>query len=1124
MFIIYHSNQLDVLQKITSTLIAKDPLLNPMQEEVILVKSLGMAQWLQIQLAEQFGISANINCPLPSTFIWKMFAQVLPNVPKASPFNNSHAMRWKLMSLLQDSISLPAFAPLQYYLADDNNKRKIHQLADRVANLFKQYIVYRPHWLECWQHGGRIDGLTSDQNWQAPLWACLVEHMRKLGQLKWHSSNLYKTFINTLEHAKCCPPGLPQRIFIFGITAMPSWYIDVLHAMSHHIKIYLMLTNPCRHYLRDVQDYTPITHLQSNKHNHYYQTREHKRLHKATQEAPLFNNSRQQQNSNPLLDSWGALGRNHLYLLSQLQGVKEVDAFVDIANNNMLHAIQRDILEHENRTVLGITSETLEDSIAKRYLDPEDRSISFHMCHSPQREVEVLHDQLLNMLEKDRRLTPRDIIVMAASIDSYTPYIQSIFGNTTDACCLPFTISDHTIYQPHPILQAFILLLELPQSRFTSKEILNLLEVPALAARFSIGEEDLQLLRHWVEESGVRWGLNDDNVRELDLPVTGQHTWSFGVTRMLLGYAMDSNVGDWNGVLPYDESRGLAAKLAGRLADFLSLLSYWSSRLKESKSLEEWLPLCNQLLDTFFLHDSANKEIITQIERYWQEAINFGLSEHYPHLIPLNILQHDLLMHIDKTNASKQFLSGQIIFCTLNPMRSIPFKVICLLGMNDGVYPRTMPVLSFDLMTQQPEYGDCNKRMEDLYLFLETIVSAQDRLYISFIGISIQDNRERFPSALITTLIEYVKHSYYLPGDENLDADRSAQHIEEHLLQQHTRTPYDPENFLPDSEQQSYAAQWLPVADSRCVAPAAFNKPLIYTDNQHISLDTLKRFYRHPIRAFFQLRLGVHFNLENDALPDEENFTVNNLSRYRLNDQILNAMINDEPLKILFQQTYTAGKLPFGAFGKVYWQNQEAEMTILAEKVRAERSIHHRMEVDIKINDTRITGWLNKVQQDGLLRWRPATLSIVDGMSLWLEHLLYCCIGGKGLSRLYGRKNTVWRFAALKPEDARKHLIELITGYQHGLCQPLLLLNKSGWAWLSQCFQLEKQHIDQQEETQDIAHSKLLQTFYGDHNIIGEIEDPYVHRVIPRLNSDYLAQILFETERYLLPIAQHKIT
>jgi len=177
MFTVYHSNQLDLLKTLTSALIARDPLADPFQPEVVLVQSPGMAQWLQMQLAEQFGIAANVAFPLPATFIWDMFTRVLPDIPKESAFSKD-AMTWKLMWLLPEMLTQPAFAPLQHYLTDDGDKRKIHQLAGRVADLFDQYLVYRPQWLESWQCGERIDGLAEAQQWQAPLWARLVEYTR----------------------------------------------------------------------------------------------------------------------------------------------------------------------------------------------------------------------------------------------------------------------------------------------------------------------------------------------------------------------------------------------------------------------------------------------------------------------------------------------------------------------------------------------------------------------------------------------------------------------------------------------------------------------------------------------------------------------------------------------------------------------------------------------------------------------------------------------------------------------------------------------------------------------------------------------------------------------------------
>jgi len=1122
MFRVYHSNQLDLLKTLTSTLITREPLADPFQQEVVLVQSPGMAQWLQMQLAEQLGIAANIAFPLPATFIWDMFTKVLPGIPKESAFSKD-AMTWKLMWLLPEMLMQPEFAPLQHYLIDDGDKRKIHQLAGRVADLFDQYLVYRPQWLESWQRQELIDELAEAQPWQAALWRRLVEYTDELGQEKWHRANLYRRFISDLENTDQCPAGLPPRVFICGISALPPVYLEALQALGKHIDIHLMFTNPCRYYWGDIQDYAFLARLQSRKRRHYHQAREQGLFRQPEQAAQLFDAEGEQQLSNPLLASWGKLGRDHLYLLSQMDAVQEIDAFVDIPPDGLLHAIQHDMLELEDHSVIGTTLETFEHSGNKRLLDPQDRSLSLHACHSPQREVEVLHDQLLAMLAEDPQMTARDIIVMVADIDSYTPYIQAVFGNASAERYLPFAISDRKASQAHPALQAFISLLDLPQSRFTSEQVLALLEVPALAARFSIQEEGLRLLRHWTGEAGVRWGLDDDNVRELALPATGQHTWRFGITRMLLGYAMDSNAGDWQGVLPYDESSGLVAELAGQLADLLSQLSDWRKILSEERSLAEWLPLCHRLLDSFFETDSETEEALALIERDWLKIIEYGLSARYPATVPLTLLRNELAARLDQQRISQRFLAGQINFCTLMPMRSIPFKVVCLLGMNDGVYPRTLPPLGFDLMAQQVKRGDRSRRDDDRYLFLEALLSAQQRLYISFIGRSIQDNSERYPSVLVTELLEYLEQSYCLPGDEACNADVSAHRVGKHLLKWHPRMPFAAENFLPGSEAQSYAAEWLPAADGRGAAYPAFNQPLLVEEKTQISLDELLRFYRHPIRAFFQLRLGVNFILEETELPEEEPFILDNLSRYQFNSQLLNTLIEQEDTARLFQRVRASGGLPYGAFGEIYWQTQQEEMSELAERVRNERQENSSLELDIDVAGIRISGWLHQVQQDGLLRWRPATLSAVDGILLWLEHLVYCCAGGTGTSRMFGRKNSIWRFAALSAVEAHDQLAELVAGYQRGLSQPLMLLNKSGWAWLSQCYQAETQQIDWAEEVQVKARAKLLQTWQGDQRIPGEGEDPYIQRIFRQMDNVYLEQILGETERYLLPVARNNL-
>ncbi|EEP93901.1 Exodeoxyribonuclease V gamma chain [Yersinia aldovae ATCC 35236] len=1025
------------------------------------------------------------------------------------------------MWLLPDLLENPVFSSMKRYLSDDDDKRKIHQLAARVADLFDQYLVYRPEWLDSWERGQLIDNLDEAQQWQALLWVELTRYTRQLEQPEWHRANLYQRFIRTLHESDVCPVGLPKRVFICGISALPPVYLQALQALGKHIDIHLMFTNPCRYFWGDIQDYAFLAKLQSRKRRHYRESIELNLFRNPEQAEQLFNADGEQDLTNPLLASWGRLGRDHMFLLSQVDDIQEVHAFVDIEPDNLLQGIQHDILELEDHAVIGTSPETLAHSGGKRLLALSDRSLSLHVCHSPQREVEVLQDSLLGLLAANPELTPRDIIVMVADIDSYTPYIQATFGNASGERYLPFAISDRKASQAHPALQAFITLLDLPQSRFTSEHVLALLDVPALANKFGIAEDDLRRLRHWVGESGIRWGLDDDNVRELSLPATGQHTWHFGLTRMLLGYAMDSTAGDWQGVLPYDESSGLAAELAGQLADMLMQLSQWRQRLSEPRVLSEWLPLCRQLLDTFFEPDNDTEAVLVLIEQQWQKVISYGIAAQYPERVPLNLLRDDLAGRLDNERISQRFLAGPINFCTLMPMRSIPFKVVCLLGMNDGVYPRTLPPLGFDLMAKQVRRGDRSRRDDDRYLFLEALISAQQQLYISYIGRSIQDNSKRYPSVLVSELIEYISQSYRLPGDEWLSADDSAGRVIEHLLCWHPRMPFAPENFIKNSELQSYAAEWLPSAESKGQAHPEFNKVLAPELLSEVTLDELIRFYRHPVRAFFQLRLGVNFVIEETELSDEEPFTLDNLNRYQFNTQLLNVLIDEGDINTVFTRARAAGSLPYGSFGELYWESQQEEMVPLAEQIRAERKENHSIELNIEFGAITLTGWMHQIQEDGLVRWRPAALTAVDGLLLWIEHLVYCATGGAGESRMYGRKGTAWRYDALGHDDARHYLQQLIAGYQQGMCEPLLLLSKSGWAWLSHCFDSDSGQILWDEETQTKARMKLLQAWQGDQRVAGEGQDHYIQRVFRLMDNQNLDMILHETERYLLPIARH---
>ncbi|WP_067569675.1 exodeoxyribonuclease V subunit gamma [Candidatus Mikella endobia] len=1125
MFTVYHSNQLDLLKTLAATLIASKPLLNPFQSEIILVQSTGMEQWLQMELATHFGIAANIEFLFLDRFIWQMYTLIITNFPEDSVFIKT-SMVWRLMDILPKLHQEHYF--LNEYLRDNEDPLKIFQFATRVADLFDKYLVYRPDWLDSWQKGKLIDDLGKAQLWQAPLWRELIEETQRLGYPLWHRANSYKLFIHTLETSLNRPPGIPERIFICGISSIPPIYLQVLQALGNsYIDIHMFFINPCRSYWWGSNDSDSISQLLHQQKYYRKKNVEQTLLLNNKYVNSLFNDT-EEEHGNPLLASWGKQGRDNLYNLAQMESIADIEAFVEPVNNNLLSILQKDILLLEDHSKINISNNLLEKKIdKKRLLQKNDQSLSLHVCHSIQREVEVLHDNLLSMIVADPTIRPRDIIVMMADIDIYMPSIKAVFGNVSSERYLPFNISDRSMRHLHPIIQTFLNLLKLPHSRFTAEQILEFLEVPALASRFSIKEKELQLLRHWVTESGIRWGLDDETLRELMLPTTCQHTWQFGLNRMLLGYAMDSASGDWQGILPYDESSGLIACIAGQLAELLMQLRQWRDWLAKSHYLKDWLGCARKIIKDFFVSNAETEAALVFLENKWQQMLQSCFKMKYQNMIPVTILHYELTTRLDQELSNHSFLSGTVNFCTLIPMRSIPFRIVCLLGMNSDIYPRQLSISGFDLMVKQPRIGDRNQYDDDKYMFLEALLSAQQRLYISFIGRSIQDNRLRYPSVLVNELIDYIAHSFYLPGEEYVNDDISS--VRKHLCQWHSRMPFAPENFFPGSKIQSFASEWLPAANAAALDKGnpqfefinsftSMSCDTFSLETLSLSLDELLRFYRHPVRTWFIQRLAVSFHQTSmKKLPEEEPFIIDNITNYQVNKQILNTILNRESTHILFRKVSSSGLLPHGAFGKIYWDRQCKQMATLSEKIQVLR-LPDRWNVNIHLNFDNVTlsGKL-QVQANGLLRWRPGTLSVRDGLLLWLEHLTYCAMDGKGESRILGTCGE-WHFAPLPVFQAKHFLKSFISGYCNGMMLPLLLLPIAGGAWLSHCYNKITKSIDREEKTQQLARKKLINAWKGNAHLFGENKDPYLQHLIRQLNEQHIELIISAAELYLLPI------
>lgn len=1075
-FMIVHGNRLDDLRSLVVSWMRRYPLA-PLENEIALVQSNGIAQWLKLALAEDpleddqggCGIAAAIEVQLPGSFMWQLYRRVLgrDEIPEVSLLDKA-PLTWRLMRLLPALIERPHFEPLRRFLTDDGDLRKRYQLAERLADLFDQYQVYRADWLKDWAAGehilntarGERKPLAPGNRWQAELWRALLEDVGEQGMAQ-SRAGVHQRFIERINSLEQAPPGLPTRVIVFGISSLPAQALEALAGLARFSQVLLCVHNPCRHHWADIVADKDLL-------RHQYKRQQRK------QGMPVqLDDESLHQHAHPLLAAWGKQGRDYINLLDSYddpgsyQGVfseGRIDLFSAGQPTTLLSQLQDDILE------LRPLAET-------RALWPaidvaKDRSVRFQIAHSPQREVEILHDQLLARFSADPTLRPRDVIVMLPAIDTYAPHIRAVFGQLqrNDPRYIPFTLTDQGQRGRDPLLIALEHLLKLPDSRFAVSEVLDLLDVPAVRARFAIRESDLPTLHRWIEGAGIRWGLNADQRATLGLPEgLEQNSWRFGLRRMLLGYAVGAGEG-CDGIEPYDEIGGLDAALIGPLVALLDALEVANEALSQPATAAQWGERLNALLQVFFLAEDEHDEFLLMqlqdLRDSWLEVCEtVGLQD----LLPLTVIREAWLSGLDQGKLSQRFLAGSVNFCTLMPMRAIPFRVVCLLGMNDGDYPRAQQPLDFDLMASDYRPGDRSRREDDRYLLLEALLSARDQLYVSWVGRSIRDNSERPASVLIGQLRDHLAAGWRLAGaDEDQQPGEQLLHA---LTQEHPLQPFSPRYFQKGSALFSYAHEWqlLHQHDHEGVQPEAGLPP--YSSDEALTLTQLQDFLRHPVRHFFSQRLKVFFEALEAPTPDEEPFVLDALQRYSASESLLGAALADpenaeRALHAQARRLQACGMLPLAGFGELL---QAELIQPLPDLLQRHRQLLQRwatvvdgaLPIHFEHGSQRLEGWLGRVYQaedQSLLSITTVPNTISAGrnnlkwhrlITSWVMHLAACAAGYPLHSALLASDITLL-LGPLPQGQAAEQLGHLLVARQAAMNAPLPVAAKTAFAWLGQ--------------------------------------------------------------------------
>ena len=907
------------------------PLADPFEADVVAVPTRGVERWLAQRLSHSLGVlprspggpaeqspgtdgvCANVRFPSPSLVVSEALAAV-GAAAEADPWEPDR-MRWPLLDVIDESVGETWCEALSGYLgaSEGETHRRGRRLwvAGHLAGLFATYGAERPQmvcqWagldaaseagLEPWDGFGAP--LAPDVRWQVELWRRLRDRIGAPSPAERLGPGCDRL------RAEPDRVALPQRLSVFGPTRLSRAQLSVLAALSQHRDVLLWLPHPSPTLWAAVE---PLA--------------EH-----AAQSSRALDPTRSVPR-NPLLSSFGRDSRELQLRLAAVH-VPTADHHHPrgdgAAPPHLLGLLQwavRDDRPHPlpgERTALAAT----------------DRSVTVHACHGPGRQVEVLREELVGLLADDPTLEPRDIVVMCPDIEQYAPLISAAFGlqalrtepdevGAHPAHRLRVRLADRSLRQTNPVLGTLASVIELADSRLAAGPVLDLASRPPLRRRFRFDDEDLETLAEWLRESGVRWGLDLHHRRSHGLDLA-QNTWRAGLDRILLGAAMDDDGSRWVGLaLPLDDVDSTDIELAGRFAEFLDRLTTVTELLTGTRPLAAWLAALETALDLLAEVSEEDAWQTAQARRVLAEVgaeSTAGSSSAAP--LTLHDIRTLLSERLQGRPTRANFRTGELTVCSMVPMRSVPHRVVCLLGLDDGSFPRAGSADGDDILAVRPHVGERDARGEDRQLLLDAVLAADERLVVLYTGSDPRTNAHR-PAAVPVAEI--------LHAADALATAPNGEPVVTHVLVRHPLQPFDRRNFTADAlgrrgpfsfDRQAYGGA-LRMAQPREPRPPFLAEPVPRPATApgaapgtapDLELDDLVAFLESPARGFLRGRLGISLFREEDDLSDELPVELDGLQRWAVGDRMLQAALSGSDLERAKQAEWRRGTLPPGALG-----------------------------------------------------------------------------------------------------------------------------------------------------------------------------------------------------------------
>lgn len=1019
-FYLHTSNRIELLAKQLAFIAQERPLPGPLDQETVMTLNTGMAKWLKFEIARSTGIAFGWEFPFPNHLFKRIATGFDSRFAKCVDYDEAQA-QWELYDLFTQMDGNPEFSLVNAYSRRSSSHRL--RLSAKLASLYGKYLLYRPDKITAWEKG------EDRGDWQGELWRRLCPRIYGNRAPYLHTASLWELLRKSPE-AK--PKGdlaaWPHRISVFGVSSLPPVYLDLLEAVSYERPVHIFLLQPTDLYWADLKSKKGIAKASRQR---------------LSGDEPNFPELSGDffDIGNPLLPALGKQGQAFLDLILDKDPIHDDSMFEQPDSSSQLGCLHLDLLTLENRGLGENPS----------YPFPKyDGSVQIHSSSSVRREVEALWDYIVDSFAKNPNLKFSDILVMAPDIQIYASHLQSVFEQGKDSGIdIPLSVADRHGPRESNFLAGILSLLKLVSARASVGEILDILRSPIIHQAFDFDESEIDKIENWIRVSGTVWGWDADHRDSFNAFATDRNTWKEFRLRLAAGIAFnDASILIEAKFSPLPDVEGGYTQTAGRLIELLEFLEGIYRLGGTADTVSNWSQRISSLFQRFSPADRIESL------RYF-DALS-TLQSTLPDNSAIMVDGRDAVLSVaealERSSPSTGFLTGRITCCSLKPMRSIPAKLICLLGMGSEQFPRRPDQLPFDLLVSQPRRGDRNPKEEDKQYFLETLLSAREKLFISFQGISSVNDNLKEPSNVVSLLIDYLDEAVGHPKESP-------------LIVRHKRQSYDPDYFS-SSELYTYSNSRARKSRSFLLGNARKNatpeKPqrqLDEIDGKTVSIDSIIRFFKDPSKYFIQYVAGARFVEREELWPESDNINHDPLDRHEIRQLFAETIQSGLPIDSVRPELVAAIKLlPPGHLGKFAFDSLREQTRIIDSLwASAEAPRPARLEsLDLAIGSYRVHGQLRlNANQDINYVLVPGKLNGKARIETWIRHLLANSIN-RLETRVYSLNEDQTSIAYSPPEDPNPILHELLKIFHASHVQPIPFQTELGWEAFQKTFKTQR--------------------------------------------------------------------